>query len=50
MDLSSWLAAVHEEQIALSVGILDDVAAGDIGEEHRKLFLGDCALERHACR
>ena len=45
MDLSSWLAAVHEEQIALGVGILDD-----IGEEHCKLFPGDCALGRHACQ
>ena len=50
MDLSSWLAAGHEEQIALGVCLLGDVAAGHIGEEHRKFFPGDCALGRSACR
>ena len=50
MDLSSWLAAGHEEQIVLRVGLLDDVTAGNIGEEHCKFFPGDCALGRSACR
>ena len=50
VNLSSWLAVALEEQIVLGADLLDDVAAGDVSEEHGELFPGHCAFKRRVRR